>query len=237
MTDAEATSPRDSSRGSIVDAAAQLLREHGSRAVTTRAVAEAAGVQAPTIYRLFGDKDGLIDAVAERVMADYVAAKRDPAAGEGDPVGSLRIAWLEHIEFGLANKDLFAILNAPGRTLVSPATAAGADVLRSRISSLARAGLLQVSEERALGMFRSAGNGAITTLLSAEPDARDAGLAEAMFDAVVQAAVVDVPTRPQRDDLATTVAFATVVPELPALSDTEKALLAEWVGRSIAASS
>jgi AcrR family transcriptional regulator len=36
----------------------------GRRAVTTRAVAAGAGVQAPTIYRLFGDKDGLLDALA-----------------------------------------------------------------------------------------------------------------------------------------------------------------------------
>ena len=41
-------------------------------------MAEAAGVQPPTLYRLFGDKDGLIDAVAEHVMATYVAAKSEP---------------------------------------------------------------------------------------------------------------------------------------------------------------
>ncbi|WP_338419811.1 TetR family transcriptional regulator [Streptomyces klenkii] len=34
--------------------------------MTTRAVAAAAGVQAPAIYRLFGDKDGLLEAVAEQ---------------------------------------------------------------------------------------------------------------------------------------------------------------------------
>ena len=43
--------------------------------MTTRGVAEAAGVQAPAIYRFFGDKDGLLEAVAEHVMATYVSAK------------------------------------------------------------------------------------------------------------------------------------------------------------------
>ena len=52
-----------------MEVAARLLREQGAAAVTTRAVAMAAGVQAPTIYRLFGDKDGLLDAVAEYVLA------------------------------------------------------------------------------------------------------------------------------------------------------------------------
>jgi AcrR family transcriptional regulator len=44
--------------------------------VTTRSVALAAGVQPPTIYRLFGDKDGLLDAVAEHGFAHYAANKR-----------------------------------------------------------------------------------------------------------------------------------------------------------------
>ncbi|MBQ1012875.1 TetR/AcrR family transcriptional regulator, partial [Micromonospora sp. M51] len=66
---------RDDVRAGIVAAATELLREKGANAVTTRAVAQAAGVQAPTIYRLFGDKDGLIDAVAEHVMASYVSGK------------------------------------------------------------------------------------------------------------------------------------------------------------------
>jgi len=43
--------------------------------VTTRSVALAAGVQAPTIYRLFGDKSGLLDAVVEHGFASYMARK------------------------------------------------------------------------------------------------------------------------------------------------------------------
>jgi len=46
---------RGETRSTLVRVAARLLRERGAAAVTTRAVAEAAGVQAPTIYRLFGD--------------------------------------------------------------------------------------------------------------------------------------------------------------------------------------
>ena len=66
---------RSETRLTIVACAARLLQEHGAAAVTTRGVAEAAGVQAPAIYRLFGDKDGLLDAVAEHVMATFVTAK------------------------------------------------------------------------------------------------------------------------------------------------------------------
>ena len=96
----------------------------GPAAVTTRAVAQAAGVQAPTIYRLFGDKDGLLDAVAEHVFAAYVAGK-SRAAGGGDPVADLRAGWDVHIGFGLANPALFGLLTQPGRDSRSPAAAAG----------------------------------------------------------------------------------------------------------------
>ncbi|MEK8105248.1 TetR/AcrR family transcriptional regulator [Micromonospora sp. M12] len=98
------TASRDDVRAGIVSAAAHLLREKGASAVTTRAVAQAAGVQAPTIYRLFGDKDGLIDAVAEHVMATYVDSKSVAAeASENDPLADLRSGWRAHVEFGLAN--------------------------------------------------------------------------------------------------------------------------------------
>lgn len=106
---------RDDVRAGIVAAATHLLREKGANAVTTRAVAQAAGVQAPTIYRLFGDKDGLIDAVAEHVMATYVSGKSVATDGAtGDPVADLRAGWRAHVEFGLTNPELYALLATRG---------------------------------------------------------------------------------------------------------------------------
>src|SRR4051812_44010685 len=97
---------RDETRCRIVDAAARILREEGAAAVTTRGVAQAAGVQAPTIYRLFGDKDGLMDAVAEHVMATYVAAKQASVAETTDDAqADLQAGWRLHVDFGLANPE------------------------------------------------------------------------------------------------------------------------------------
>ena len=236
MTDELSSDSRDAARTSIVAAAAALLRDGGARAVTTRAVADAAGVQAPTIYRLFGDKDGLIEAVAERVMADHVATKSVPP-DDADPLGTFRASWLRHIDFSLENPDLYAILNAPGRAHSSPATALGADVLRQRIHNLARAGLLRVSEQRALDMFRSAANGAAMILLGAPVESRDPALAEAMFDAVAASTIVDSAPSGDGADLASMVGFAAQVPELSGFSESERALLAEWVDRAIATAS
>ena len=117
--------------------------------MTTRAVAQAAGVQAPTIYRLFGDKDGLLDAVAEHVMAD-LRRGQGGADADADPVADLRAGWRMHVEFGLANPELYALLTAPGGRDVT-GDRAGIAVLRTRVRRLAAAGLLRVDEQRALG--------------------------------------------------------------------------------------
>lgn len=221
-------------RSRIVLAAARLLRDEGADAVTTRAVAEAAGVQAPTIYRLFGDKDGLVDAVAEHVMTAYVATKSAAADdGESDPVAGLRSGWRMHVEFGLANPELYALLGARIRDDPSPATVLGIEVLRARVRRLATAGLLRVDERRALMMIHAAGNGTVLALLGASPEARDLGLADAMLDAVLGGMLATAPATPDTTTSAVTVTFATVVPDLPGLTDAERALMSEWLSRSL----
>ena len=55
----------DERRAAIVDAVIPLLREKG-RDVSTREIAEAAGVAEGTIFRAFGDKESLIAAAIDR---------------------------------------------------------------------------------------------------------------------------------------------------------------------------
>lgn len=54
-------------REAIIDATRPLLYEHG-RAVTTRLIAEAAGVAEGTLFRVFASKDELVDAAIERAF-------------------------------------------------------------------------------------------------------------------------------------------------------------------------
>lgn len=233
MDQVQVTDVRDDVRTVIVESAARLLREQGSRAVTTRGVAQAAGVQAPTIYRLFGDKDGLIDAVAEYVMATYVAAKTDSVA-DRDPVVALRSGWHTHVEFGLANPELYALLNSPARSQSSSATAAGIEVLQERIRRLAAAGLLRVDEQRAVMMIHAAGSGTVLALLATPTGQRDLSLADAMFDAVAGRILSTAPPAPDTTLSTVAVLFATMVPDLPTLTVAERTLMTEWLTRSIA---
>ncbi len=224
------TAAREDVRTAVVEAAAGLLREHGAAGLTTRAVAQAAGVQAPTIYRLFGDKDGLVEAVAEHAMATYVASK---AIADDDPVADVRAAWHQHIDFALTHPHLHGMLATRASAGPSPATEAGIAVLRGRVHRLAAAGLLRVDERRALMMIHAAGTGTATALLGTPPEHRDPGLAEAMLQTVLDGILAAAPASTDTSVAGVAVTFATVVADLPGLSEAERALMAEWVARAV----
>jgi AcrR family transcriptional regulator len=233
----DAASRRSGTRSKIVGVAARLLQEHGPAAVTTRGVAEAAGVQAPMIYRLFGDKDGLLEAVAEHVMATHVSAKaaivEAATAGNVDPLEDLRAGWQAQIDFGVANPALFRLLSDPGRVQDSPAAQSGRHVLESRVHRIAVTGRLRVSEQRAVDLIQAAGIGAIQTLLSAPPEQRDPGLADAMLEAVLRQILTEPPGRAEDGPMATAVAFRAIAPQLDMLRPAERQLLVEWLDRAI----
>ena len=227
-------------RERIVAVASRLLQEHGPTGVTTRAVATGAGVQAPAIYRLFGDKDGLLEAVAEQAVADFASSKRaliDAAAAEGtDPVEDLHAGWSMQIEFGLANPALFALTTVPGRAQRSPAARAALEVLRARIRRVAAAGRLRVGEERAVDLIRAAGSGAVIALLSKPDGERDPALADEIYAAVLRQILTDAPDVPERNTVGAAIALRAQADGLTALSPSERLLLAEWLDRVIAAS-
>lgn len=228
-----------SPRARIIDIAASLLHEHGPAAVTTRGVAEAAGVQAPAIYRLFGDKDGLLEAVAEHVMSTFVAEKSDTvdaAAADGiDPLDDLRVGWDKQIAFGLANPSVFRLLSDPDRVRDSVAARSGRQLLASRVHRVAVAGRLRVSERRAIDLIQAAGVGTIQQLLSTPTDHRDPGLADAMYETLLQQILTDAPG-PSGDDIMTAaITLRAVTGELCGLSGAERRLMTEWLDRAIEA--
>ena len=221
-----------------------LLAKGGRDALTTRAVAEAARVQPPILYRLFDDKAGLLNAVAEYGFGVYLAKKRPPVRTE-DPVEALRAGWRLHIEFGLSYPELYLLMYAdphPGSHPGAESRAAerAHRMLRDHMGRVAAAGRLRVSEERAAYLFHAAACGIVMTLLGMPGEQRDLSLADAARDAALSAIVTDQAILP-----APTTAVAAAVmlraliagaaeahpPEPNVFTQAERDLLVEWLDR------
>ncbi|MCX5080717.1 TetR family transcriptional regulator [Streptomyces sp. NPDC056121] len=95
----------------ILDACAQLLDEGGYEELSTRAVAVRAGVPIGSVYRFFGNKRALVDALAERNLQRY--AERVAGRLAGVPEADWRGAMDAVLDEYLAMKR-----TAPGFSLV-----------------------------------------------------------------------------------------------------------------------
>src|ERR1700722_20262042 len=217
-------SSRDRTRAQLVEVAAHLLATEGPDAVTTRSVALAAGVQAPTIYRLFGDKNGLLDAVVEHGFASYAGQKHlDPDA---DPVESLRAGWDLHIGFGLANPELFRLMHTALRTPEGRAPAAtGVGVLQARVRRVAEAGRLRVTERRAVELIQAASTGVVFTLIGQAEDERDDTLADTAWESSYATILADSSAAAISGPVAAAVTQPAALPGLTALTPAERTLL------------
>ncbi|MBZ6137798.1 MULTISPECIES: TetR/AcrR family transcriptional regulator [Streptomyces] len=220
----------DQTRQRVVEAAIGLLTRGGRDAVTTRAVAEAAGLQPPAIYRLFGDKDGLLDAVAEHGFTAFLASKRiDP--DPPDPIADLRAGWDVAIEFGLANPALYTLMYAEPTRAESAAFRAGMGVLMGRIRRLAAGGWLRVDEELAAQIIHATARGAVLTWLSLPEERRDPALLTTLRESMVAAVTVDQPAVRGSGPAGAARALRAALPEQTLLSEAEQRLLTEWLGR------
>ncbi|HTX49304.1 MAG TPA: CerR family C-terminal domain-containing protein [Caulobacteraceae bacterium] len=70
----------DETRGRILGAALEAFGDAGFRAVTTRQIAQRAGVSLPALQYYFGDKEGLYRACAEAIVERIGQATADVAA-------------------------------------------------------------------------------------------------------------------------------------------------------------
>ena len=226
-------------RTRILQATADLLAQGGREAASTRSVSIAAGVQAPTIYRQFGDMRGLLDAVAQETLAEYVRqmALSEPA---DDALEALRRGWDEHVAFGLANPAVYALIYSdPTAAANTPAARDDLAILHGMVGCVAQAGRLRVSISHAANLLAAAGSGVTLALIATPPEARDAKLSTGMREAVI-AAITTAPTTGSAPDesngpervVARAVALQAVMGHAPAvLSPAERQLLNEWLDR------
>lgn len=174
MSETGSPDDRPTSAMMVVRAAAELLRTGGIDAVSTRAVAAAAGVQPPFIYRQFGNKQGLLDAVSSFVFDEYLRHKRSVVASSVDPLHDLEMLWDVHVEFGLTYPHCYLLgYVRPGRTDAATRGAKTRQLLVELVTRLGEQGRLRVSVERAADLLYSAALGVVVTLIPVRPEERD----------------------------------------------------------------
>lgn len=216
-------------RSLIIDKAAELLATSATGEVSTRAVCAAAGVGQPVLYRLFGDKDGLMAAVVDSVWNEYLAMKR-AAPESSDPLEDLRQGWDTHTAFALDNPHAYRLLFGTSLTTSPESAAEAMKLLRRVLERLAAQGRLRMPPAEAARFVMAANSGVALALILRPEVYPDLAISRRVRDAVFRAILTD--NLPASDPAS--VAATTLRAHLagsPDFSPGEAALLAEWLER------
>jgi AcrR family transcriptional regulator len=228
----------------ILEAAAELIADSPDAEISTRAVCEAAGVSAPSIYHHFGDKEGLLTAVVDFTMECFLEAKRDAAAAVHDNVADdLRAGWDNHIQFARENPGMYRLLWSPAVSRESRAAAEGHELLRIVLERGASLGQLRMSVETATRVVMAAVTGAALSMVSQPELFGDGAFSETLREGVIAAVVVNGSntsatkrhkrTNSSETTLATTAATlqSMLGQQPPALTEAERALMQQWLSK------
>lgn len=223
-----------SARAVIIEAAAELLAQSPSGDISTRAVCEAAGVQQPALYRLFGDKDGLLAATVDHVWDEYLGMKRS-AERSADPLEDLRSGWDSHTRFALAHPNAYRLLFGSGAVGQAESAAEAMRLLREVLERLAAQGRLRLDPEVAARVVMAANTGVALALVLRPELYADAALSTILRDVVLGALVTGAAAGPDAAD-ADRIAAITLRSALPVTSgdlftEREAGLLDEWLER------
>ena len=227
-------------RTRILKAASELLACSADADISTRAVCEAAGVTAPTLYHHFGDKEGLLAAVVDFGWAAFLESKRTTATVVHAHIADdIRAGWDNHLEFARENPNFYKLMWSPAVSANSAAFREAFQMLYDRLELGASRGQLRVSVETGARMVMSATTGAALSTIS-EPDLfGDPTFTTQLREAVIAAVAVTADRPPNkrsgRDIHAPTIATAAAtlksklaVEDTP-LTTPERALMEQWL--------
>jgi AcrR family transcriptional regulator len=126
----------------LLDAAADQLAAHGFQGLRMIEVASRTGVSRQTVYNEFGNKEGLVQAVAAHRTNEYLKGVAARLAEDGEPWEAMRSAFkftfeqaakdrlVSAVLTGADAEDLLPFLTTRGMPVLEPATAVVADHLR-----------------------------------------------------------------------------------------------------------
>jgi AcrR family transcriptional regulator len=228
-----------SPRERLLQAAAELITRDGE--LSTRAVCEAAGVAAPTLYHHFGDKDGLVEAAVAHAYESNLARKR-ARRRSGDPVDDVRRGWDEHVAFAAEHPGFYRLMYARADSSAEPPAPAreAREIVMEEIRRIAEAGQLRVEPELAADVIGAAVRGVGAMHASRQETPLAAAVSELVREAVLGALFADATgadgPAPDGAAAAHALALAEHVREGTAeLSGAEAELLREWLRRLAAA--
>ncbi|MGW2217993.1 TetR/AcrR family transcriptional regulator [Nonomuraea sp. NPDC001684] len=223
----------DALRAAMIEAAERQLASSLDHEVATRAVCEAVGVSQPVLYRLFGDKRGLLDAVADHGYEQYAALK---AAQEqtGDPVADLRAGWDGHMAFARAKPALYQLMFTPRPWSHSTARDRVMDLLVAALTRCAAAGALKAEPQTAAQLILSANVGTALDHIARPALFDDPALSHRMRDAVFSHVLTGPAAQNDADPLYAAALRLHAQLDLTgteALEPAETALLRRWLER------
>jgi AcrR family transcriptional regulator len=219
-------------RAQTLKAAESLLQKSPDSDFSTRAVCEAAGVSAPALYRLFGDKNGLISAVVDGVCERYLSQRRVQLSD--DPVDDLYISWDSHVAFALKNPVVYRMAYAPSLAEVPAGVEEGRRLVVKRFVRCAAAGRLNTTPDEAAQALMSACLGVNLCLLTQPATYRDPDLSRRVRDAVIDGLVIDLGAHaadPKGDTLkAVALHMAALIRQTPMpLTAPEVSVMLQWL--------
>lgn len=103
------TAERAQRRLELLDAADRVISVAGPQA-SMRAIAAAAGVTKPILYRYFGDKGGLYQALADRYLGPLIGGVRQALAGTTLPQERVRATVDAYLRFIEAQPQVYRFL-------------------------------------------------------------------------------------------------------------------------------
>ncbi|WP_335983272.1 TetR/AcrR family transcriptional regulator [Streptomyces sp. CA2R106] len=223
-------------RARMLEAAEALLNASPGNDVSTRAVCEAVGVTQPILYRLFGDKNGLLMALVTHGFERYISRKQALEATD-DPVADLRAGWNDHTDFALTNRALYRLMFSPVLPEVPEPANRIFELLKQTLERCAAVGAVKIPTEEAAQAILSANVGVALSILSQPERFADPLLSTRVRDAVF-ASCLDESAAPRSfpaadDPSRAALALAAQLKQQPpaALHPTETALLLHWLAR------
>jgi AcrR family transcriptional regulator len=119
-------------REALLDAATDLLPEHGYAALRMADVAAKAGVSRQTVYNEFGNKAALVQAVALRTTSEFLDGIRQRFDRADSLLEGINLAVVFTIEHGRENRLVAAALGTEaGEDLLPLLTTKGAPILHA----------------------------------------------------------------------------------------------------------